>query len=259
MNKEDYLAVNQAAWDTRIDTHLESEFYDVSGFVAGKSSLNPVELAQLGNVKGKRLLHLQCHFGQDTLSWARLGAKVTGVDISGKAIAAANELTTKLALDAEFICNDIESFGQSNQHTYDLVFTSYGAICWLPDLSIWANTIANALTSGGEFHMVEFHPVMDLMLGYPYFDQGNAFDEEHGTYTENCDGSKSRMISWSHSLADVISALLNAGLVLEQFSEHAASPYPCFDDLTYVEGEGYFKYVNGQTVPMLFAIKARKP
>lgn len=259
MNKGDYLAVNQAAWDARTNTHLASDFYDVSGFLAGKSSLNPVELAQLGDVTGKRLLHLQCHFGQDTLSWARLGAKVTGVDLSGQAITAARRLASELSIDAQFINSDVESFGSSNHARFDIVFTSYGAICWLPDLSLWANTIAQALATGGEFHMVEFHPVMDLMLGYPYFDGGKAFDEEHGTYTENCDGSKHRMISFSHSLADVLSALINAGLVIEQFTEHAASPYPCFDGLTFVEGEGYYKYVNEQAVPMLFAIKARKP
>ena len=141
--------------------HLGSKFYDVEAFKDGSSSLNAIELEQVGNVEGKRLLHLQCHFGQDTLSWARLGATVTGVDLSTEAIEQANKLKSALGLDATFVANDIYQFGNESTEEFDIVFTSYGVLCWLPDLNLWAKTISSSLAMGGEFHLVEFHAFND--------------------------------------------------------------------------------------------------
>jgi len=154
----DYLKTNKDAWNNRTNIHLKSEFYDVTSFKAGKCSLNPIELTQLGNVKGKSLLHLQCHFGQDSLSWARSGAKVTGVDLSSTAIEKAKELNDALQLDATFIESDVYAFGEENEQLFDVVYTSYGVLCWLPDLDRWAQTIYNALKIGGDFHLVECQP-----------------------------------------------------------------------------------------------------
>ena len=139
----DYLSINKEAWDKRTKVHVDSKFYDVEAFKDGKSSLNRIELEQVGNVEGKNLLHLQCHFGQDTLSWARQGAKVTGVDLSTEAIEQANKLKLALGLDATFVANDIYQFGNENTEKFDIVFTSYGVICWLPELNLWAKTIAS--------------------------------------------------------------------------------------------------------------------
>jgi 2-polyprenyl-3-methyl-5-hydroxy-6-metoxy-1,4-benzoquinol methylase len=186
----DYLKVNKAAWNERTKVHIDSEFYDNKAFIAGKSSLNPIELEQVGDVVNKKLLHLQCHFGQDTLSWARKGALVTGVDLSTEAIAQANELKTELGLAASFIADDIYQFGEKNTEKFDIVYSSYGVLCWLPDLNVWAKTIANALKDGGEFHLIEFHYFHDLLSGYCYFPQSEPDVEEEGTYTENCDGKK---------------------------------------------------------------------
>jgi len=126
----DYIEVNKKAWDKRTRIHLDSKFYDVEAFIQGKSSLNRAELDEVGCVKGKTLLHLQCHFGQDTLSWARLGAKVTGVDLSTEAILQARLLAQKIAQDATFIEQDIYQFGENNKTQFDLVYTSYGVLCW---------------------------------------------------------------------------------------------------------------------------------
>ena len=254
----DYLSINKAAWNKRTKIHVDSKFYDVKTFKDGKSSLNAIELEQVGNVEGKRLLHLQCHFGQDTLSWARRGASVTGVDLSTEAIEQANKLKTALGLHATFIADDIYQFGQRNTEKFDIVFTSYGVLCWLPDLSRWAKTIANSLVKGGEFHLVEFHTFNDLLNGYSYFPRSAPDVEDEGTYTENCDGTKSKVVTWAHSLSEVINALISAGLNIECFKEYPFSPYNCFDDLEYVAERGYQMLHKGQQVPLLYSIKARK-
>lgn len=254
----DYLKTNKQAWNKRTAIHIESAFYDVSSFKNGRSSLNPIELAQVGDVEGKSLLHLQCHFGQDTLSWARLGAKVTGVDLSSKAIEQAQMLRQELALNAEFIESDVIEFGRNNTCQFDIVFTSYGVLSWLPDLSLWADTIARSLKVGGEFHLIEFHPMVDLLSGYSYFPNSEPDIEDEGTYTENDDGTTSAVVTWSHSIAEVVSALISAGLTIELFAEHPYSPYNCFEGLEFVPDSGYQLIHEGHQAPLLYSIKARK-
>lgn len=254
----DYLAINKASWNKRTQVHVASKFYDVAGFVQGQSSLNDIELNQIGDVSGKSLLHLQCHFGLDSLSWARLGAKVTGVDLSSEAIEQAQSLNLELGLDAEFIESDVYQFGRDNSTQYDIVFTSYGVLCWLPDLDLWAQTIARSLKSGGEFHLVETHPFHDVFAGYGYFPQQDADVELEGTYTENCDGEETTIMTWPHSISEVLNALINAGLAIATFNEHKYLPYDCFDGLTEVPNKGYQYLHQGKAIPLLYAIKAIK-
>ena len=254
----DYLTINQDTWNKRTAIHIDSRFYDVAGFLKGNSSLNPIELQQVGGVQDKRLLHLQCHFGLDSLSWARLGAVVTGVDFSSTAIEHARRLAEQSSLKATFVESDIYQFGVNNSVQFDIVFTSYGVLCWLPDLTLWAQVVAGALCVGGELHLVEFHAVNDLLSGYSYFPQNQGDVEEEGTYTENCDGKKSAVVTWAHSLSEVITALINAGLTIEEFKEYPSSPYDCFEGLEYVDNAGYQLRYKGQLVPLIYAIKARK-
>ncbi len=150
MQESDYFEMNRVGWDKRAAAHFDSSFYDLPGFLAGQTSLREIELAELDDVSGQSLLHLQCHFGMDTLSWARMGAICTGVDISPVAIHKAKALAQTLTLDAEFVCTDVYSFQRSGASPYDIVFTSYGAICWLPDLKRWADitTVSTAWLSG---------------------------------------------------------------------------------------------------------------
>lgn len=143
MKKEqNYIEINKQSWNNRTDVHVKSDFYDLDGFMKGKSSLNSIELELLGDVSGKSILHLQCHFGQDSLSLSRLGAKVTGVDLSDKAIETAKDLAQKLNADAEFICCDLYDLPNYLHKTFDIVFTSYGTIGWLPDLDKWAKIVS---------------------------------------------------------------------------------------------------------------------
>jgi len=228
---------NQSAWDSRVDVHAQSRFYDVEGFLAGKSSLTPMEQRLLGDVNGKSLLHLQCHFGLDTLSWARQGARVVGVDFSGKAVTLARRLTEESGLSerAQFVeCNVYDTRAHVAE-TFDIVFSSFGVVGWLPDLRPWAQVIRESLRPGGRFVLVEFHPYVwmsqvgpDLSIRYPYFNRGAISEEGSGTYAERSAKLSYREHGWNHPLADVMSALLDEGLRLEQFAEYDYSPFDIF-------------------------------
>jgi len=213
MNKyEKFFAANKASWNKRTVIHKDSAFYDLDSFKKGKSSLNKIELEALGNVQGKRLLHLQCHFGMDTLSWAREGAIVTGVDLSDKAIKLAREINADLQLKAEFICSNVYDLADGNNYaianlnktSFDIVFTSYGTIGWLPDLDKWAEIISLYLKPGGTFYIVDFHPALWMMdndfkfIKYDYFNTAVIEEETVGTYTDREAPIKSIEYGWNH-------------------------------------------------------------
>lgn len=254
----DYLAINKRTWDQRAKIHLTSEFYDVQAFLDGQSSLNTIEVTELGDVVNKSLLHLQCHFGLDTLSWARLGAKVTGVDLSSTAIEQAQELAAKAHLDVEFVCEDVYQFGDNNNKQYDIVFTSYGVLCWLPDIEKWAQTVSNSLKPGGTFYIAEFHPFYDVFSGYPYFHNKAPDVEQEETYSENSQGETSTIMTWAHPLSAVINALINVGIQIQQLNEYPYSPYNCFDNMTEDElGQFYIQH-KGKNIPLVYTIKGIK-
>lgn len=255
---KDYLTINKAAWNERTDIHFSSKFYDVAGFLSGNSSLHSIELNQVGDVSGKSLLHLQCHFGLDTLSWARLGAKVTGVDLSPAAIEKAQQLAKQSNLNAQFICADIYKFGEFNQQTFDLVFTSYGVLCWLPNIKQWAEVIAKSLKPGGKIYLVEFHPYLDIKFGYDYFHQNEPDIEQETTYSENAGDNKQTIAVWAHPLSDVINALISAGIEIEQVNEFPYSPYPCFDNMKEMAKDQFIFSEQLPEIPMIYSISGVK-
>ena len=175
ITEKNYFDSNKELWNKKTAIHKNSDFYDLKGFMNGNNTLKDIELKELGNVKGKNILHLQCHFGLDTLSWARLGADVTGIDFSDEAISTAKQINKEAKLDAEFICSNVYDLKAKLNKKYDIVFTSYGVIGWLPDLNRWADIINYFLNPGGVFYMVEFHPVLWMMdddfkqIKYSYF------------------------------------------------------------------------------------------
>jgi SAM-dependent methyltransferase len=250
--------MNRTGWDRRAEAHIESEFYDVDGFLAGNTSLREIELAELGDVSGKSLLHLQCHFGLDTLSWARRGATCTGVDISPVAIGKARELAAQTGLEAEFMCSDVYGFKHGAAGPYDIVFTSYGAVCWLPDLQRWAQVVASNLKAGGTFYMVEFHPIYDLLAGYSYFTRQEPDVEEEGSYTENGAGVVARLATWAHPISSVINALLGAGIQVERVNEFPFSPYNCFEGMEEREPGRFYLSHKGNDVPLVYSLTGRK-
>jgi len=154
-----YLQANRRRWDQLAIEHQSSEFYDLAGFKTGKDRLRSIELNELGDVSGKSLLHLQCHFGMDTLAWARRGAIVTGIDFSQKAITTAQSLSEELNIPADFYCSDIYELLNVLSGLFDIVFTSYGVLHGLPDLQKWGQIISYYLKPGGIFYIVEDHPM----------------------------------------------------------------------------------------------------
>ena len=265
MNQEDnYIAINKESWNNRTDSHLNSEFYDVKGFLAGKNSLNSIELDLFGDVTGKKILHLQCHFGQDSLSLARMGAKVTGVDLSDKAIAAWNELAAKMELDVNFICCDLYDLPNHLEDQFDIVFTSYGTIGWLPDINKWAALISRFLKPSGQFVFAEFHPVVWMFdddfkfVKYGYSQTEPVMESEEGTYADKTADIQQSYVTWNHGLADVISALINQNISIEKFQEFDYSPYDCLDHLEEFEPGKYRVKHFGNKIPMVYSILGQK-
>lgn len=264
MNQEmNYIEINRQSWNSRTEAHLNSEFYDMPAFLAGKSSLNDIELGLLGDLKGKTILHLQCHFGQDSISLARLGAKVTGVDLSDKAIETAQKLAKDLAVDASFICCNIYDLPQHLDQKFDIVFSSYGTISWLPDLNKWGELIASFLKPGGKFVFAEFHPVVWMFdddfetVGYNYFNEKALIENESGTYADRDAAIQLQSINWNHSLSDVINGLIKNGLRINSLDEFDYSPYNCFRKTIEFEPGKYRIEHLGNRIPMVYAIEAR--
>ncbi len=255
-----YFETNKALWNAKTPHHIASDFYDMDAFLNGESSLREIELELLPDVKGKSLLHLQCHFGQDTLSWAKKGAEVTGIDISDTALKEARSLNDKLGLNAKFVESNVLELDKNLEGKFDIVFTSYGVIGWLPDLDEWARIVKHFLKPGGTFVIVEFHPTIWLAdwqkkeLLYNYFNQGADYEVETGTYANRDADIELGEYTWSHSLEETFSGLLKQGLTLKSFKEYDFSPYNCFSGMESVgEKRWRFKDVN-LSLPYVFSM-----
>jgi len=261
---KDYKALNRESWNQRTAVHFDSEFYDNTSFIAGRNSLNAIEMEFLQAIEGKSVLHLQCHFGQDTISFTRLGAKAVGVDLSDEAIAKAKELATTTGSDAQFICSDIYALPQVHQGEYDLVFASYGTIGWLPDVNKWAEVVSHFLKPGGKLVFAEFHPFIWMhnddftALEYSYFNVAPIHEIETSTYAGDGQPMSMETFSWNHPMSDVLNALLNNGLQLEVLREYDYSPYNCFPDMEKVDENRYRIKSFGDKAPIVYALVARK-
>lgn len=267
MDRQHAIEAHRRLWDSWTSVHVRSEFYDVEGFRRGETSLRAIELDELSDeVAGRRLLHLQCHFGLDTLSWARLGARVTGVDLAPAAIEQARALATELGIEARFVAADVLELRQAIEDTFDIVFTSYGVLPWLDDLGRWARGVAESLRPGGVFYLVEFHPVLDMLsedgrrLEHGYFHHPEPLRvEELGTYADPGAEVEGESFLWAHPLSEVIGALLAAGLRLEHLHEFDYSPYDCFPFTREVApGRAVVPGLEGK-IPLVYSLRAIKP
>lgn len=260
------LESNRETWDRLTGVHLQSDFYDVPGFRAGTSSLNQLERDLVGSVSGQRLLHLQCHFGIDTLSWARLGAVVTGVDFSAAAIAAASALAREAGLAAEFVQADVQDLPRL-PHRHEIVVSTYGVLCWLELLDAWAAGIRCALRPGGRFVLVDFHPILEALhpgkmtgargyFGAPRLEP--TWTE--GSYADPRAPIRYPEYRWQHPIGDVVSAIANAGLDVVELREYPYSSYRLFDELDHF-ADGAWRASAGQAAayPYMFSLVARKP
>lgn len=257
---EDYIAINRESWNNRVTTHFTSDFYQVADFINGATSLNSIELELLGDIKGKSILHLQCHFGQDTIALSRLGAQVTGVDFSDKAIESAQLLAQQTQSSAQFICCDLYDLEQHLDQQFDLVFTSYGTITWLPDLNKWAHIITRFLKPQGQFIFAEFHPFVWMYnptfdaLTYPYFNEAPIIETENGTYADKNAALSQASITWNHSLSEVMSSLLRQKLELKDFQEYNYSPYAIFPDMHEVALKKYRIKAFDHKLPLVYSL-----
>lgn len=261
---DDYLEKNRDAWNQRTPVHINSSFYDIPSFINGKSSLKQPELELLGDISGKSVLHLQCHFGQDTLSLARMGAQVTGIDLSDHAIEEARKLNTSLGLDATFICCDLYSLPDHLDEQFDIVFTSYGTIGWLPDLNRWAAVINRFLKKDSRFIMVEFHPVVWMFdndftqIRYSYFNTEPIEEQLENTYADRAVGLKGEEVSWNHSLDEVLGGLFMNGLQVTGFKEYDYSVYNCFSNMEIVAEDIFRIKPLGSRIPLMYSVTAKK-
>lgn len=267
---DEYTKSNLQLWNEWTSIHEKSEYYDLEGFKAGKSSLRPLEIGELGDVAGKSLLHLQCHFGKDTLSWARLGAHVTGADFSDRAIALAQSLSRELGIPASFVRSDIYDLPNALSEQFDIVYTGGGALMWLPDMTRWAQVVAHFLKPGGTLYVLELHPFSlvfenteddkELKLTYDYFHSPEPLMfEAHGSYAAPDADYHFVEYNWVHSLADIVNALISAGLRIEFLHEFPFTMHRTqFFGMEQVQG-GYWKMKDLKTdLPLMFSIKATK-
>lgn len=263
MNELNYSELNKKMWNDRVDVHTQSAMYDVPAFLDGKSSLKDIELAILGDLKGKRVLHLQCHFGMDTLSLARMGAKATGIDFSEKAIEKARELNDQLKLDAHFICADVMNLEELSLEPFDVIFTSYGTVGWLPELKTWGKNIQNLLKPGGRFIFVEFHPVIWMYddqfskIEYGYFNRVPIIEEAHGSYADNNADLHHTCVGWNHSITEVLENLISVDMQLIHFKEYDYSPYDIFSN-SVEAGNGYMVAGLEYMLPLVYSLVMEK-
>ena len=258
--RKDFIEMNRECWNRRTDIHVASAFYDMEGFKSGRSSLNAFECALLGEVAGQSILHLQCHFGQDTLSLARMGAAPTGVDFSESAIQVARETAGELGLSAEFVLSNVLELDLGR--TYDKVFASYGVLGWIPDVNEWMQVAARHLALGGELILVEFHPLIwlfDQKVPVNYFHSSEPdIETQHGSYTDGGVDVEITSCFWDHTLSDVLTAARKAGLEVTLFEEYDHSPYPLGGMVERSPGEYVLGDRMGQRLPHVYALVARK-
>ncbi|MFI1681858.1 class I SAM-dependent methyltransferase [Streptomyces sp. NPDC020607] len=267
----DWRETNRRRWDERVPLHLASDYYDLEAFRAGQDPLRDHELAEVGDVRGKSLLHLQCHIGLDTLSWARHGAsRVVGLDFSEPAVDAARELAVELGLTPEratFVAADVYDAAEAVPDTsYDIVYTGVGALGWLPDVQRWAETAASLVAPGGFLYLSEFHPLTDVLddatgsrIEYDYFARDAWVDEAPGGYADTTTPTvHNRTVEWQHPIGDVVSALAAAGLRIEFLRERDQTLFERFGTLELRDGVYRFP-ADRPRVPLMYSLRASRP
>jgi SAM-dependent methyltransferase len=271
---DEYFRTNREMWDELVSVHVKTRGplgYNVDEFRRGGTALHPIEVEEVGDVAGKDLLHMQCHFGLDTLSWARLGARVTGVDFSEAGIAAARALAAELRIPARFVLSNVYDLPRNLTDDFDIVYTSYGVLNWLPDLPAWARVIAHFLRPGGFVYLLEAHPFSNVfawdkerterVVTRPYFAGPEPERvEEDGSYADPTAHLEHRVsYEWSHTVAGIVDAFLRAGLRIDSLHEFPFCAWECLPRM--VKGnDGYFHLPEGEGfLPLTMSVKATKP
>lgn len=263
---------NQAGWNRRALAHVDSTYYNLDEFRAGKSSLRSLEQALVGDVAGKDFLHLQCHIGLNAISWARKGANVTAVDFADEALAIGRDLAKGLNVDnITFVHANIYDLPEVLEGSFDIVYTDYGVLNLLPDLFGWAKVIAHFLKPGGVFNIVEIHPILgafaevngELRLRSELYINGPHENQVGITYGDGYDEAKQieayTQYSWPWTISRPISALIQAGLQVETFDEVPVDCRQRLSSMVRDENDEGFWRLPGDPLPLTWTLSARKP
>lgn len=260
---------NRRHWDERVPINTASSFYDLDGFRSGDEDLDQFQIDELGDVTDLDLAHLQCHVGLDTLSWARRGARVSGLDFSAPAIRTATDLAEEIGLDhrARFVTADandaVKALGAG---AFDIVYTGNGALMWLPDINRWAHAVAELLRPGGRLYLAEFHPLTDVLddargdtVTRDYFSRAARTYDSPGSYADwTAETIHNTVTEWHHSLGDVISAVADAGLRVEFVHEHDTIPFQRYGSLV-AEGARFVHPDRSRRLPLMYSLAASAP
>ena len=265
MAEPSWRELNREMWNERVPRHFRSPNYDLPGFKAGALSLRAHEIADLGDVRGKALVHLQCHFGKDTLSWARLGANVTGVDFSEPATRAAIELAREIGVDGRFVTSDVYDAPEALAgRTFDIVYTGVGALCWLPDMTRWAKVVFELLRPGGELYLYEFHPFKWIFgetdrpeILDAYFTPPEGLRLGGVTYAD-ATPTPTQTIQWNHPLGEVVTALAAACLQVRELRELDADVLPQWPMMIRGQDRLYRMPPGMPSLPLMYVLRASR-
>ena len=278
MSDREFVDANRANWDERVESHLEA--YEAASFADNADEITSVVIDDLALLKdslpnqspqGLRLMHLQCHIGLDTLSWARLGAVVTGIDFSPKSVAAAAALAARASIPARFVESSIDDVTDLISEQFDVVYTSIGVLPWLPRLDTWARAIFELLEPGGVFFVRDAHPMVyavdfdrtdELVITQPYFESGRATRYDEGTtYADDSVRLENSVTyEWPHSLSEIIQSLLDAGLQITSFGEHRTIPWAALPGLVKDADAARYRLPDSpERLPLTFSVIARRP
>jgi len=274
MSEPEWRRANRANWDERVGIHLGPRGYDLSDLRAGHGRLHAIEEAELPSVAGKRILHLQCHFGADSLTLAQRGAEIIGLDFSGPAIEAAAVLAAELGLAdrAHFVQADVYDALQAipAPHSFDIVFVTWGAITWLPDIKRWAEIVAAMLRPDGSLYLADGHPIAyvfddatrssDGMPGLfaPYFSREPVVTDDPSDYIDpEWLLANTRIYNWIHPLGDLVTSLISSGLMLDWLHEHDGVAWRMFETLV-EDGSGLYRWPDKPWLPLAFSLAATR-
>ena len=266
INKKAEIA-NQAFWDEIAPVHYKS--YDIKKLKQGKSLIDEIQKKEMGDVKDKSLLHLQCHIGTDSLSWALEGAQVTGIDFSGESIKIANELKKRLGLETRFIESNIYDLPDTLKEKFDIVYTSQGVLSWLKDIKEWGKIISHYLKPDGIFYIMEIHPLLyifdddkrgELTIKHPYFpgEKPTLWDDDTPDYSDGEYIPKNPTYDWTWSLGEILTSLIEAGLKIEFLHEYDRLFYKGLPDMVKDEEGWWFLPEYKGMLPLTFTLRAKK-
>jgi SAM-dependent methyltransferase len=270
VDTEGAQAANRRWWDSAVPVHLASEFYDVAGWLSDGHGPRRREAAVLGDVTGLDLVHLQCHFGKDTLAWARAGATVTGLDFSEPAVAAARDLADRagLADRSDFVCAPVaEAVAALGGRTFDVVYVSLGALSWLPSVDGWADQVAGLLRTRGRLFLHDVHPLSlaladdDLTVVWTYFEEPVPYrDVRAGSYADATGAMPGEATySWNHGIGEIVTAVVGHGLRVDRLEEHEWTSFPRYPWLVATDDEEYVIPAGRPRVPLSFTLVASLP